>query len=124
MVPGPTTIQNIVKFESGSYIAWIIVALNIVAFLCTFYCFVLKDNTREPIMLESDRIAIKYSLADLDSDTQVEAEVAKRVTIGHDFSVFHRMHLAKLQSELRSEFDEGEGVEMPVDRKVRRVWTE
>jgi len=71
-------------------------------------------------MLESDRIAIKYSLADLDNDAPVEAEVAKRVTIGHDFSVFHRMHVAKL----RSEFDEGEGVEMPVDRKVRRVWNE
>jgi len=66
-------------------------------------------------MLESDRIAIKYSLADLDHEVP-ETEVAKRVTIGHEFSVFHRMHVKKLQSE----FNNGGDIEITAERKGRK----
>ena len=72
--------------------------------LSAFYCFAVKDNTREPILLESDRVAIKYSLNEVNNDSDIEVEIAKRVTLGHNIEMFRQM--------LKSELDTGEDNEM------------
>jgi hypothetical protein len=101
IIPGGANIANpVLRYRVfDKIVAWTLIVINVLAFTCTCYCFTLKDNTRKPIMLESDRLAIKFTLDngdgggdDDDDDISADDERAsRRQTLGHAFDMFHRM---------------------------------
>ena len=77
-------------------LGWSLIVLNMVAFMCTCYCFALKDGARKSIEIESDRLAVQFTIDDDSIMMESEDISSRRVSIGHSFPIFHRMNIDKL----------------------------
>jgi hypothetical protein len=89
-------------------LGWSLMILNMIAFMCTCYCFALKDSARKSIEIESDRKAVQFTIDDDSIMMESEEISSRRVSIGHSFPLFHRMNL---------DSDSGRHIEMTTTAK-------